>query len=128
MLVYSVEGMHSPQFVHAHRTQHVVTTRVRILEHSFVYVFIFQIVTVLVSRSVRTIVLLIELLLFSDSSPVLCQLHDLTLLTAWVQHEDGRIEDERCYCSTESSAVWPLCVTDYGGSFLEPRRKVVIAV
>ena len=32
--------MHSPQFAHAHRRQHVVTTHVRTLEHSFVYVYI----------------------------------------------------------------------------------------
>ena len=30
----NVEGMHSPRFAHAHRTQHVTTTRVRTLEHS----------------------------------------------------------------------------------------------
>ena len=39
----SVEGMHSPQFTHAHRTQHVITTCVT-LKHSrtffFMYIFI----------------------------------------------------------------------------------------
>ena len=36
--VKDVEGMHSPQFAHAHKTQHVTTTLVgtlNILEHSF---------------------------------------------------------------------------------------------
>ena len=36
--VRDVEGMHSPQFAQAHKTQHMTTTRVgtlNILEHSF---------------------------------------------------------------------------------------------
>ena len=41
-----VEGMHSPQFAHMHKTQHMTTTHVgtlNILEHSFsIYVFIYS--------------------------------------------------------------------------------------
>ena len=50
-----------------------------ILEHSFV-LCIYITNCYCMSQSVHTIVF-VELLLFSDSSHVLCQLHDLTLLT-----------------------------------------------
>ena len=58
-LVYAVaqqcvEGMHSPQFAHVHRTQHVITTRVRTLEHSSLFMYIFPIFTILVSRLVQS--------------------------------------------------------------------------
>ena len=51
--------MYSPQFAHAHKIQHLTTTRVgilNILEHSFcLCIYIFSFVTVSVTRSITIV-------------------------------------------------------------------------
>ena len=49
--------MHSPQFAHAHRTQHVITTRVRTLKH-VLFLCIYSKLSLYYFIIVRTIVLL----------------------------------------------------------------------